>query len=204
MAITGPSGDTCGMRQVTGWLEATVAALALAAASTFADLVWALWIPRHRALFGLVHGALLFMLLGVVLGIVASRSRADTGGGALVPRAAGAELFAGLAAAAAFYLLFGLIGWAAMFVAWMGVWMLTAFVYRWIGASTESRAATLVRGVTAALLSGVAFWAISGIWLGGSTRNPDYALNFVSWLIAFLPGFACLLLRPAPSVAPRR
>jgi len=45
-----------------------------------------------------------------------------------------------------------------------------------------------------ALAAGVAFWAASGIWLDGSTRNPAYAINFLSWFIAFLPGFACLLL----------
>lgn len=56
---------------------------------------------------------------------------------------------------------------------------------------------TLARGVAAAALSSIAFWAISGIWLDGSTRNPDYALNFASWFIAFVPGFACLLLEPA-------
>ena len=51
------------------------------------------------------------------------------------------------------------------------------------------------RGVAAAVLSGVAFWAISGIWLSGSTRNPNYLVNFASWFVAFAPGFACLLLR---------
>ena len=54
-----------------------------------------------------------------------------------------------------------------------------------------------LRGLAAALASGLGFWAISGIWLGGSTRNPSYAVNFVSWFVAFAPGFACLLLEPA-------
>ncbi len=57
------------------------------------------------------------------------------------------------------------------------------------------RPGTEARGAAAAMLSGAAFWAISGIWLGGSTRNPNYAVNFASWFVAFLPGFACLLLR---------
>ena len=80
--------------------------------------------------------------------------------------------------------------------------MVTAFVNRWIRGAKESLAITLGRGVAAALLTGIAFWAISGIWLDGSTRNPDYLRNFVSWFIAFFPGFACLLLGPeAPGKA---
>ncbi len=48
------------------------------------------------------------------------------------------------------------------------------------------------------MLSGAAFfWAVSAIWLGGSTSNPSYAMNFGYWFVAFLPGFACLLLRQA-------
>jgi len=184
------------MRKITGWTATLLASLAMAAASTFADLVWALWIPAHRAVYGLVHGALLFMLLGVVLGALAARSRTDLSRGALALRGGASELLAGLAGAATFYALFGLIGWAAMFVAWMWLWMLTAFINGWLRGASETPGFTLARGVAAALLSGVAFWAISGIWLGGSTRNPDYVVNFASWLVAFAPGFACLLLRP--------
>ncbi|MGD8328077.1 MAG: hypothetical protein PVJ49_01495 [Acidobacteriota bacterium] len=184
------------MRKTTGWTATLLASMAMAAASTLADLVWALWIPAHRAVYGLIHGALLFMLLGLVLGALAAPVRTDLPRGALALRGGTSELFAGLAGAATFYALFGLIGWAAMFVAWMWLWMLTAFINRWLRGALETPGFTLARGVGAALLSGVAFWAISGIWLGGSTRNPDYVVNFASWLVAFAPGFACLLLRP--------
>jgi hypothetical protein len=191
------NGDTCAMSKISGWTATVAAALVLATSSTVADLVWAWWIPSHRAAFGLIHGALLFMLLGVVLGVLAARARRDGKAAATVTRAAAGELFAGLSGAAAFYALFSAIGWAAMFVAWMWVWMITAFVYRWVRGSEAGLEATLARGGAAAVLSGIAFWAISGIWLGGSTRNPDYAVNFVSWFVAFAPGFACLLLEPA-------
>jgi hypothetical protein len=185
------------MVKIHGWTQTIVAALILAAVSTFADLVWALWIPAHRTVYGLVHGALLFMLLGIVLGwMAASRPNAGARRG-LVLRAGAGELGAGLGGAVVFYVLFGAIGWAAMFVAWMWVWLVTAFVNRWVRNSGESMGWTLARGVAAAVLSGIAFWAISGIWLGGSTRNPAYATNFVSWFIAFAPGFACLLLDAA-------
>lgn len=194
MAIDGHNGDTSPMRKISGWTATVAAALILAVISTLADLVWALWIPAHRAVFGLVHGALLFMLLGVVLGVLAARNSGDRKGRTIVLGAGVGELLAGLGGAAAFYVLFGTIGWAAMFVAWMWVWMVTAFVNRWARGATEGLGSTLARGVAAAVLSGLAFWAISGIWLDGSTRNPDYTVNFVSWFIAFAPGFACLLL----------
>jgi len=190
------------MSKISGWTASIVAALILAVLSTFADLVWALWIPAHRAVFGLIHGALLFMLLGVVLGVLAVRVREDGNAGATVARTAAGELLAGLGGAAAFYALFGAIGWAAMFIAWMWVWMITAFVNRWARGSREGLGLTLARGVAAAVLSGIAFWAISGIWLGGSTRDPAYALNFVSWFVAFVPGFACLLLEPSSRQQP--
>jgi len=181
------------MHLISGWKTTLLAALVLAAAATFADLVW-VWIPGHRPIYGLIHGALLFMIVGVVLGLIAARAGGAGSTVTLVGRAAGGELLAGLAGAAAFYALYGLIGWAAMFVAWMWIWMLTAFLQRWVRSSPETLGTTLVRGVAAAILSGIAFWAISGIWLGAPTRTPNYAVNFLSWFIAFLPGFACLLL----------
>ncbi len=182
------------MNKIAGWKAIVAASLILAAISTLADLVWALWIPQHRAVFGLVHGALLFMLLGVVLGWLASARNKSAARSVLVFRAGAGELLAGLGGAAVFYALFTTIGWAAMFVAWMWVWLVTAFVNRWVRGSAEGLGATLARGIAAAVLSGVAFWAISGIWSGGSTRNPDYLTNFVSWFVAFFPGFACLLV----------
>ena len=131
MVIDHHNGDTCIMRKISGGAATVSAALILAALSTFADLVWALWIPAHRAIFGLIHGALLFMLLGVVLGVLAARARDDGHSGTTVVRAAAGELLAGLGGAAVFYALYGAIGWAAMFVAWMWVWMITAFINRW-------------------------------------------------------------------------
>ncbi len=197
MVIAPRSGDTfVTMRKITGFAHTLIAALLLAAASTLADLIWALWIPEHRAVFGLIHGALLFMILGLVLGVLAARDRGIADSRRLPALAAGGELLAGLGGAATFYALFPFIGWAAMFVAWMGLWVLTAFLNRWIRSWGEGLGKTFGRGAAAALLSGGAFWAISGIWLGGSTRDPSYAVNFASWFAAFLPGFACLLLRP--------
>lgn len=206
MEFADRSGDTLGMRGLTGIVSSVVAALVLAALSTVADWIWATWIPVHRPVFGLIHGALLFMCLGLVLGLLTLRplndERPPSGErpAVLLMKSAGGELLAGLAAAALFYALFGLIGWTAMFLAWMAVWIFTAFVSRWIRVSAETLGLTVGRGMAAAILSGAAFWAISGIWLGGSTRDPVYLVNFASWFVAFLPGFLCLLLEPAAEV----
>jgi len=59
----------------------------------------------------------------------------------------------------------------------------------------------LARGLAAALGAGLAFWAVSGIWLHHDPGGPNYPYNFVCWTLAFLPGFAALLVggpgRPA-------
>nr|MCS5702046.1 hypothetical protein [Acidobacteriota bacterium] len=120
------------MRNFTGVANTLIAALLLAAASTLADLIWALWELEHRAIFGLIHGALLFMALGLVLAVLTARDRDVSDSRRLLTLAATGELLAGLGGAAAFYAMFPLIGWWAMLVAWMGLWILTAFLNRWI------------------------------------------------------------------------
>lgn len=56
--------------------------------------------------------------------------------------------------------------------------------------------AVLVRSALAAVGSGLGFYAISGIWFPFNPRGWDYAIHFVCWTVAYLPGFAALLLRP--------
>jgi hypothetical protein len=51
----------------------------------------------------------------------------------------------------------------------------------------------LVRSTLAATGSGLGFYAISGIWFPFDPHGWDYARHFVSWTIAYLPGFAALL-----------
>jgi len=62
------------------WLTATLTgALTIAAVSTVGDFVWATWITRHRAIFGLTHGALLFLAIGLFLGVLARRPGQESG-----------------------------------------------------------------------------------------------------------------------------
>jgi hypothetical protein len=85
----------------------------------------------------------------------------------------------------------------------MALWIGFAFLDRHLkgGAPTPE---VLARGALAAVASGLAFWAISGIWTRHSPDGPRYAYNFACWVFAFLPGFLALLLRSRPRPEPAR
>jgi hypothetical protein len=170
---------------MSGSLAALVGALLLGAFSTLGDFVWARYVPSHRAVFGLVHGTLLLLVLGLYLGLLRRQPIRGALGGAAV----------GLAAAAGFYALAGLLGYSAMFVAWMALWIGFALLDgRWLQKGVPPREA-VIRGLVGAVLSGLAFYTISGIWTRPHPAGPAYAFNFVCWTFAFLPGFLALLVR---------
>lgn len=159
-------------------------ALLLGALATLFDFAWARLALPHRAVFGLAHGTLLLLALGLYLGALRGRPWRGAAAGALV----------GLLGAASFYALAPLLGYAAMFASWMGLWVGFALVDARLAGAASTRA-VLVRGLLAAAGSGLAFWAISDIWLAPRPGGPGYAWNFACWTFAFLPGFAALLLR---------
>jgi len=171
---------------MTGASASLAGALLLAALSTFGDFVWARYVPTHRAVFGLVHGTLLLLAQGLFLGLLRRRPAPGALGGALV----------GLLAAASFYALAPLLGYAAMFASWMALWIGFAFLDARLRGGVPWRE-SLTRGLLAAVGSGLAFYAISGIWTNPAPGGPRYAYHFLCWTIAFLPGFAALLLRRA-------
>lgn len=159
-------------------------ALALAALSTLLDFVWATWIPEHKPLLGLAHGALVGAAIGLALGLARGRPTAGLLGGAAIV----------LGAALGFYALARLIGYSAMFVLWMALWLAFAVLGgRWLGSRHSLREA-LTRGVLAAVGSGVAFYLVSGIWTRFDPRAIDYVHNFACWTLVFLPGFLALLV----------
>ena len=156
-------------------IHALAGALVLAAISTAGDFVWANWRVRHLAVYGVIHGVVMFLVAGYVLG-------ARNGRG--IPSAIGGVI-AGVAGAASFYALRPLLGYSAMFLSWIVVWVVLGYASK----------AGVTRGVAAALLSGVAFYLVSGMWMPFNPSGPlDYAEHFVRWTIAFLPGFAALLV----------
>ena len=166
---------------MTGLGPAIGGSLAMAAISTVGDFIWATWIPEHRAIYGLIHGTVLFLSLGLVLGVVSGRPLGGALGGAAV----------GVLGAAAYYLLSPFIGFSAMLVVWFAVWIgLTALYARLSGTRTVPG-----RAIIAAIASALAFYSISGIWRPFNPQGLDYAVHFAAWTLAFLPGFAALMLR---------
>jgi hypothetical protein len=172
-------------------LAALAGALLLGALSTLFDFAWARLALPHRAAFGLAHGTLLLLALGLYLGALRGRPAPGAASGALV----------GLLAAASFYALAPFLGYAAMFASWMALWVGFALVDARLAGAAATRA-VLVRGSLAALGSGLAFWAISDVWLKPRPGGPRYAWNLACWTFAFLPAFAALLVRVSPRPAP--
>jgi hypothetical protein len=170
---------------MTAGIPAAVAgALAIAAISTVGDFIWATWIPRHRAPYGLTHGTLLFLFVGLFLGTLAGKRAGGAIAGALI----------GFLAAGSFYVLAPLAGYSIMFGVWFGLWIaLGVFNARLNPAYSGTRAA-VVRGLIAAVLSGVAFYLISGIWMPFRPAGWDYLAHFGGWTLAYFAGFAALLV----------
>ncbi|HET9317487.1 MAG TPA: hypothetical protein VFQ51_17980 [Vicinamibacteria bacterium] len=167
-------------------LQAVCAALWAAALSTLGDWIWARFIPAHRPVYGLIHGTALCLGIGLALGVFRDRA----------PKGALAGAAIGFGAAGGFYVLARFMGYAAMFVLWMALWVaFSLLVARGLGEPREPMARGWIRGALAAVGSGLAFYAISGIWTRHKDGGPDYPYNFACWTIAFLPGFMALLLR---------
>jgi hypothetical protein len=180
---------------MVGIAGAAAGALIIAALNTLGDFVWARWITSHRARFGLIHGTVLCLGIGLYLGALRRRPVRGAFAGAAI----------GLGAAAGFYALALLMGYAAMFVLWMALWAAFALLQgRGLGEPVSPPGEALGRGALAAIGSGLAFYAISGIWTRSTPGPPDYAYHFYCWTVAFLPGFLALLVaRRRPHPAPR-
>jgi hypothetical protein len=164
-------------------LAAAAAALFLGAIMTGGDFVWAYFGVRHSRTSGVVHGALMCLCIGGIIGARSGRIGAGLLAGPLI----------GVLAAGSFYALASTFGWGAMLPAWMLFWICFALLQHAL--VKETLPTTLGRGLVAAVLSGLAFYAISGIWTRPSPGGPDYLVHFVYWSFAFLPGFLALFLR---------
>ena len=162
---------------------ALAASVALGAVSTFGDFVWEELGLRHRMVYGLVHGAVICLAIGAVIGIRERR---------LAPAIVAGPVI-GLIAASGFYLLAPLLRYSAMFPMWMLFWLCFALLQEWLGERKHIRTG-VVRGLTAAVVSGLAFYAISGIWIRPSPGGPNYVRHFLFWSFAFFPGFLALFL----------
>ena len=168
-------------------LFALIASVALGGVMTLGDFLWAALHIRHRVAYGLVHGALMCLFLGLAIGIRARRPAPAAIAGPIV----------GVIAALVFYALAPTLRWGALFPAWMLLWILFALLQYWLR-RTETLPLALGRGIIAALSSGVAFYLVSGIWTADSHEHPNLLRHFASWSFAFAPGFLALFLNRSP------
>ena len=160
-------------------------ALVTATVSTVGDYLWANVLPHRIPIYGLAHGLILFLTVGFCLGLPARKPVAGAIGGAVI----------GLASAGAFYLLQPVIGYSALFVLFVALWIGLGLLTGRVLQQRDSMQTVLVRSVLAAVGSGLGFYAISGIWFPFNPQGWDYAIHFVSWIAAYFPGFAALLWR---------
>jgi hypothetical protein len=164
-----------------------------ALAMTLGDWLWAALSLRHRAIYGLAHGALLCLWIGLYVGHLAGRRAAGALAGAAV----------GLAAAGSFYTLAPLMGYSAMFLSWMLLWFGLVAMAEWLTSARLSWGSWVVRALVAAIASAAAFYAVSGIWMRPDP-TPNYAWHYAAWTIAFLPAaLALLALRGTKNEEPK-
>ena len=176
------------MKGWTGIGHALGGALLLALASTVGDFIWAHWQVAHRVVYGVIHGSVMCLCIGLVLGWRPGTAR---GLRISIP----ACVIGGTLISAAFYPLYHLMGNGAMIVCWMLLWIAFAA----IGARVRQESAVspvLGRGILAALCSGAGFYPIYLLWTG-AVSDPSYLQFLLAWLVAFLPGFLFLLVRRA-------
>jgi hypothetical protein len=162
--------------------NAIVSTLVIAAVSTAGDFVWATWLPRPQMIAGLIHGALLCLAAGLALGLPVRRPAAGAAAGLIV----------GFLAAASYYALAPLLGFGAMLPAWFLLWMLLSVTNGMVLRRERRAGAALARGAIAGVASGLAFYAVSGMWRNWDPASINYAEHFLRWVVAFAPGFAAL------------
>jgi hypothetical protein len=162
----------------------------VAAVATFGDWVWAAFLSRHLMVAGLIHGALLCLAMGAVLGIPDGRPG----------RGAASGIAVGIAAAGLFYLLAPLLRMGAMLVAWFALWMMLSAAARALAPRTRPWREMLIRGAAAGVLSGAAFYMVSGMWTGWDPAAINYVDHAARWAFAFAPGFLALQASRTPPV----
>lgn len=157
--------------------DALVSTVVVAAVATLGDWVWATFLSQHLMAAGVAHGALLCLAMGAMIG--------RPGGRAFAGAAAGVGI--GTVAAALFYALAPLFRTGAMFVAWFALWVMLAWLMP--GTSRARAWHRMGRGLIAGTASGLAFYAVSGMWTRWDPDAVNYMDHFTRWAIAFAPGF---------------
>ena len=158
----------------------------VALVSTLGDFIWYHYGVEHRAVTGIVHGALLLTAVGGVLGAAAGRFAAGLPLGTA----------AGIGGALAYYALVPVIGQAAMVAAWAALWILLAVLDgRLLRRGDRGTGEMLSRGLAAAILGGLAFYLVVGvIWGPPGPDGRNYLVTFAAWAFAWAPGMLALTM----------
>ena len=165
-------------------VKLAVGILLVSAVATLGDYIWYEIGVGHQIVSGIIHGALQLMAVGGVLGWAAGR---------VVPGLI-VGIGAGVLGALSYYAMAPAMGYPAMFISWMVVWILLAVGEgRLLQSTRRSWLNVLAAGVIAAVISGVAFYAISGtVWGPPPAGGRNYAKHFAAWLIAWAPGILAI------------
>lgn len=163
--------------------------LGVALVATLTDYTWYTLHVRHSVIAGVIDGAVILTVVGAVLGLDAGRLWKGFPIGAL----------AGVAGALAYYLLIALVDrrvyGSAIPAAWVTLWLILAVLDgRWLRApARRSWSSIAMRGVLAALFSGVAFYLVMNtLWGRPPASGRNYFVQFAAWVIAWAPGLLAL------------
>jgi hypothetical protein len=161
-----------------------VSVIAVAAVSTASDYTWYEIGVGHRMVTGIITGAVMLMAVGGALGWIAGR---------LVPGLL-VGVAAGVIGALAYYAMASQYRTVAMVAAWAVCWIALAIGEgRLLQRSPRSWTQIVVRGLAAAVLSGLAFYAVAdGLWGRAPAGGRNYALQFVRWMVAWAPGLIAI------------
>ena len=176
-------------------MKIAVGILGVALVATLGDYTWYTLNVRHNILTGIIHGAVLLTAVGVVLGLDAGR----------VLRGLPIGMLAGVGGALIYYLLVALVDrrtyGMAIPMAWVAMWLLVALLDgRWLRAPQRRPWGEIaLRGVLAAVLSGIAFFLVlTTLWGRPPATGRNYALQFAAWAVAWAPGLLALTVGRSP------
>lgn len=162
---------------------ALIGSMLLAVLSTVADYVWFLDIPQHQVSSGMIHGSALFFALGGYLGWRKGKAVAGALGG----------LVSGMLAALSFYALAPIGGYSMMLVSWLLLWVMLAALQTHLDGRIDM-AKAVGRGFATAVAAGLGFAVVLfQLYRGWPPQQFSFALHFVAWSMAYLPGLWVLL-----------
>jgi hypothetical protein len=172
-----------------------VGILGVALVATLGDYTWYTLNVRHSVTTGIIHGAVLLTAVGAVLGLDAGRVLKGLPIGAL----------SGIGGALIYYLLVALVDrrtyGMAIPASWVATWLLLALLDgRWLRAPQRPPWREIaMRGVLAAVLSGIAFFLVlNTLWGRPPATGRNYFLQFAAWVVAWAPGLLALTLGRSP------